>query len=258
MALYEKVWVISSSGKIVAVMPGDTSQTDRTTMLTSYQTRNPDGTYTIVEISVANLVDFNEINELFGKAVSNTGVVSDYTPSTTEARAQYQEDWKYRLYEAFLVYNDSTIPTSRQTWWPSTKSKITGSVSNNIVTLVDPLDGLRATDIWIYHQVAIGDRLADRTFLAALSDTARTAALEHLETAIKTLGKTWYDVVTGATKTMDLTRWANASTAANTRLYTDLITSTGGIRSPDASYNELIGAGNTIAVGFTPDTPTLR
>ena len=258
MALYEKVYALANNGKIVAVMPGSTSQTDRNDMISSYRTRNTGGTYLMVEVPVTNLADFTDIDELIGKAVSNTGVISDYTPSDAIAHAQYQTDWKHRLYEAFLVYNDSTIPTSRQTWWPSTKSKLTGSVSNNIVTLVDPLDRLRATDIWIYHQVAIGDRLADRSYLAALSDSARTAALEHLETAIKTLGKTWYGVITGPTKTTDLTRWANASTAENTRLYTDLITSVGGIRSPDASYNELTGAGNTIAVGFTPDTPTLR
>ena len=79
MALYEKVYVVSNAGKVVAVMPGDTSQTDRTAMLTSYQTRNTGGIYSIVEVSVANLVNFNEINELIGKAVSSTGVISDYT-----------------------------------------------------------------------------------------------------------------------------------------------------------------------------------
>ena len=236
---------------------GDTSETDRTTMLTSYQTRNTGGTYTIVEVSVANLVNFNEINELFGKAVSSSGVVSDYTPSDSVANAQYSTDWKYKMYEAFLVYNDSSIPTSRQTWWQNVRPKLSATLDGSTVNLVDPSDGLRVTDIWIYHQVALGDRLADRSFLPSITDTVRTTALTHLETMIRTLGRTWYGVITGTSATIQrhYGDWLALSTADATVIYSDLITNTGAVRTPDGSY---LPIATTIATGFKPDTPTLR
>ena len=187
--------------------------------------------------------------------MSNIGVISDFTASDASVRAQYELDWKYRLYEAFLVYNDSSLPTSRQTWWPNMRGKLTGIVSGNTVTLIDPTDGLRATDIWIFHQIALGDRIVDRTYPITLTDAARTAALEHLESAIKTLGRTWYGVVTSAAKSTELTQWATASIADGSAIYSDLISNTGAVRSPDASFGL---PGGNIATGFKPDTPTLR
>ena len=135
------------------------------------------------------------------------------------------------------------------------RGKLAGIASGGAVTFIDPSDGLRATDVWIFHQVALGDKLADRTFLPTLSDAARTAGLEHLESAIKTLGRTWYTVVTGSTKSNELNSWASASTTPGRPIYSDLISNTGAILSPDANFGN---PNSTIAANFKPDTPTLR
>ena len=243
MALYEKVYVVSNAGKVVAVMPGDTSQTDRTAMLTSYQTRNTGGIYSIVEVSVANLVNFNEINELIGKAVSSTGVISDYTPSSSIANAQRTTDWKYRLYNAFQVYNDSALTTSRQDWWPSM------SGTNGTQALI-------ATDKWAYQQIALGDLIADRTYGAGTTTEAiRETAIAHIVNIISTLGKTWYGVMLGNSGPRG--SWAGSNLNDGGLIYSDIITaSTLAAISPNGAFTPLSGA--TIPTGFKVDTPTLR
>ena len=243
MALYEKVYALSNNGKIVATMPGDTSQTDRNDMISSYRTRNTGGTYVIVEVPVANLADFNDIDELIGKAVSNTGVISDYTPSDAIANAERTTDWKYRLYNAFQVYNDSALTTSRQDWWPSK------SGSNGTQALI-------ATDKWAYQQIALGDLIADRTYGAdATTEAIRETAIRHIETVISTAGKTWYGVMLGNSGRRG--SWAGSNINDEGLIYSDIITaSTLAAISPDGAFTPLSGA--TIPAGFQVDTPTLR
>lgn len=243
MALYEKVYALSNNGKIVAVMPGSTSQTDRNDMISAYRTRNTDGTYLMVEVPVANLADFTDIDELIGKAVSNTGVISDYTPSDAIANAARTTDWKYRLYNAFKVYNDSSLATSRQDWWPS----ISGT---------NGAQALLATDIWAYHQIALGDLIADRVHgQSGTTEATRETAIAHIVNIISTLGKTWYSVMldNGGPRRS----WAGTASNSGAVIYSDIITiNTLAPISPNGAWTPFTGV--TIPTGFKVDTPTLR
>ena len=243
MALYEKVYALSNSGKIVATMPGDTSQTDRNDMISSYRTRNTGGTYVIVEVPVTNLADFTDIDELIGKAVSNTGVISDYAPSDAIANAERTTDWKYRLYNAFQVYNDSALTTSRQDWWPS----ISGS---------NGTEALLATDIWAYHQIALGDLIADRVHgQSGTTEATRETAIAHIENVIRTLGRTWYGVMldNGGPRRS----WEGTSSNGGATIYSDIITiNTLAPISPNGAWTPFSGV--RIAATFKADRPTLR
>lgn len=246
MALHEKVYVIANQGKVVAVLPGDTTQTNQNAAVGAYRSRNPGGTYSIIEVPVANLLAFNSLNELFGKGVSPTGVISDYTPSDSIANAQRTVDWKYRLYEAFQTYNDPSIPTSRQDWWPS-KSGITGT------------DALIATDRWAYAQVALGDLIADRSYgNVGTSEAVRETAIAHICNVLETLGRVWYGVMLGAS-TRNL--WKASSIEDGSLIYSDIIVvDTIATRGPDGSFTPMGPADSTadIATGFKVDSPTLR
>ena len=247
MALHEKVYVIANQGKVVAVLPGDTNPTNQNAAVGAYRSRNPGGTYSIIEVPVANLLTFNSLNEIFGKGVSNAGVISEYTPSDSVANAQRTVDWKYRLYNAFQVYNDPSIPTSRQDWWPS-KSGVTGT------------DALIATDRWAYAQVALGDLIADRSYgNSGTSEVVRETAIAHICNVLETLGRVWYGVMLGPTSTRGV--WKGWSIADGSLIYSDIIVrDTIATRSPDGSFTAMGATASDagIATGFKVDSPTLR
>ena len=84
--------------------------------------------------------------------------------------------------------------------------------------------------------------------------TAQAATLvEHINTVISTLGEVWYVVMKA--NTGPRTSWKGVSIAANTILYTDIVTTTGVARSPDGSFTAVLGL---MPAGLVPDSDTLR
>lgn len=246
MALHSPLYVIANSGKVVAVLPGDTSLADRNAMVGAFRARNTGGTYSAILVPVTALTAFLSPHELMGKAVSDVGVISTFTQSESDANAARTVNWKYRLYEAFQTYNDSSLPTSRQDWWPS-KSGATG------------VDALIATDRWAYAQVALGDLIADRVYgNSGTSEAVRGTAIAHISTVLETLGRTWYGVMLGGT-----TRgvWKASSVEDGSLIYSDIIVrDTIATRSPDGSFTPMAPDASRagIPTGFKVDTPTLR
>ena len=243
MALHEQLYVVANSGKVVMVLPGDTTLADRNAALGAFRARNTGGTYSIILVPVTALTDFLSPNELFGKAVSDAGIISDFTQSTSDANAGRTVDWKYRLYKAFQTYNDSSLPTSRQDWWPSKSGP-------------DGVDALKATDRWAYAQVALGDLIADRAYgNSGTSEAVRGTAVDHICTVLETLGRTWYQVMLNdSDKRLS---WRDGSINDRALIYSDVIVAdTLATRVADGSFTRMSSA--RIVNGFKPDTPTLR
>ena len=171
------------------------------------------------------------------------GSVTATLPTTVQT-ADQRAAWKVRLAQAFRIYKDPNNNTSRQTWWESERP--------------DSAAGrrpLRATDRWAITQIALGSQIADSVAYPTLNDTQREAAIAHIETVISTLGKVWYGVMVG--DTAKATSWAATSLADGAPIYSDIITNTGGTRSPDGSFL-LLNPVVSIPTGFAPDTDTLR
>ena len=171
---------------------------------------------------------------------------------STTAAARLTEHWKYKLFEAWNIYVNPVIPTSRQTWWLNLDTAATSEAA------------LKATDRWALHQIALGDLIADRSWGTRTTDTQRQTAIDHIVNIISTLGKTWYGVMLADTGE-DRTRWSVVSTEStgggspvSAPIYSDIIESAAELapRNPDGDYRLMHSA--HIPVGFTPDTPTLR
>ena len=118
-----------------------------------------------------------------------------------------------------------------------------------------------ATDRWAYAQIALGDALARSVWLPALTDTQRTAAVEHIVDLITRIGAVWYSVMVSAYDTDPSNNvavsWAGWPIAdGTTPIYSDIITAAGAPRAADGAFNPLPGA--AIPTGFNPDTHTLR
>ena len=225
------------------VLPGDTTLADRNAILGAFRTRNTGGTYSVILVPVTSLTAFLSPNELFGKAVSDVGVISEFTQSTSDANAGRTVDWKFRLYQAFQTYNDSSLPTSRQDWWPA-KSGVPGTES------------LLATDRWAYAQVALGDLIADRAYgNSGTSEVVRETAIAHICTVLETLGRTWYGVMLSTQTKRD--SWKVWLINDGSVIYSDIIVpATLATRGADGTFTAMGTA--SIATGFKPDTPTLR
>lgn len=154
-------------------------------------------------------------------------------------------DWRYRLHRAWQHYCDPAHPTARQDWWSEVASD--AAVSQAAVT---------ATTRWAYHQIALGDLIAARTWASSATDAAREMIIRHIVGTIVSLARTWYGVMVA-----DQTKrgqWGGSSTADGAALYSDIVTSAIALtpRTPDGVWRAMIGA--TIPAGFQPDTPTLR
>ena len=62
--------------------------------------------------------------------------------------------WKADLAAAFRAYASGVAPGSRGAWWPSVAA-----------TTATAESALKATDIWAYHQIALGSQIADEAVL---------------------------------------------------------------------------------------------
>lgn len=146
--------------------------------------------------------------------------------------------WRLRLHLAWRAYVAGNPATARQDWWP----RIVGSD-----------DALIATDRWAYAQIALGDVIAGGGVAALGTRVLREAAISHVETAISTLGRTWYAVMrSNANRRAD---WSGGSVAANARLYSDLFSNAYAIRAADGTWTQLSAR---MPAGFQPDSRTLR
>ena len=118
-----------------------------------------------------------------------------------------------------------------------------------------PLD---ATDRWVYHQVALGDRISRAEIWTNFTAADRQAAVDHIVNALRTLGPTWYGVMVGdGTKAV---AWAAANIADNANLYTDIFTILGVAKGPNGEFDGLPSTtlGNRkIKVGFDPEVSNL-
>ena len=146
--------------------------------------------------------------------------------------------WRRRLHAAWRAYAAGDPATARQDWWP----RISGSDA-----------ALVATDRWAYSQIALGDVIAGGGVAALATTAQREAAIRHVESAIATLGRTWYGVmVADATKRGD---WSGGSVAAGRVIYSDLFTPAYAVRAADGAWTALTAR---VPAGFEPDSPTLR
>ena len=162
-------------------------------------------------------------------------------PTRPSAAAALTAAWRARLHAAWRTYVDPSRPTSRQEWWP-VFSGAAGTAA------------LQATDVWAWHQIALGDAIAARVYGAGATDAARETAIAHIVAVLSTLGETWYRVMLGDATARG--EWSASSTAAAARIYSDLIAGdTLATRPPDGTWTQLTGR---IPGGLKPDSPTLR
>ena len=120
-------------------------------------------------------------------------------------------------------------------------------------------EALKATDIWIYQQVALGDQIAREAWSAITTDARKDAALNHLITSIRSIGYIWYSVMNGNGGLR--ASWASAAIADGSALYSDLVVASGAgvgdVRSADGTFG-LLNPVVTIATNFEPENTNLR
>ena len=206
---------------------------------------DPFNTLTVAQLTAAGVNSDAETVLLTGRVVSNTNVVTDYAASA----AELQTAWKGRLADAYNIYQGGVVSGSRKDWWPSMRS---GDNARR---------PLIATDRWAYQQVALGDLIADGSYLGTATDAQREVVIEHIATVLETLGETWYGVMVaqeGQSGGGNSALWAAGSVADGALLYSDIVAAAAApyTRAPDGAFTALAGA--TIPTGFKPDTPTLR
>ena len=172
-------------------------------------------------------------------AGATLGAVSAALPEgTVSAAAARTAAWRRRLHDAWRAYVAGDPSSARQDWWP----RVSGSAQ-----------ALVATDRWAFSQIALGDVIAGGGVATLNSTPLREGAVAHIETAISTLGRTWYRVmVADADKRGD---WAGGSVAANSRIYSDLFSNVYALRAADGTWTQLAAR---VPAGFEPDSPTLR
>ena len=170
---------------------------------------------------------------------------SIYTPPANQpghltAQIKLQFDLSH-IHEAYQNYHQNV----RKQGWASIRSGTT------------PEQGLVATDRWIYHQVALADRIVRAELMATNNQDERDAALAQLLTWVGSNGYTWYTVVLSNAAT--IVQWASAPVVAGAGIYTDLLEVTGSIgavRGPDTVFALYPRA--TIHADFDPEKRLLR
>lgn len=187
----------------------------------------------------ASVIEAAYSGDIYLGGTWNAGT-STYTPPAGQITAPSELDEQLRaLHDAYVTYNRDI----RKQMWVS----LSDGVAN----------ALTATDRWIYHQVALGDRIVRSEWLGARTQTVRDAAVDQIVRWVRTKGYVWYSVMLGdATKRNN---WATGGTGASETLYTDLLVASGAnagdVRTPDGSWNAVALA---IHANFNPELPSLR
>ena len=160
--------------------------------------------------------------------------------SDSDKTDAFKDDLKQKLYRAYDTFSKDV---RRQSW---------GSLQASGTTRYD---ALVATDRWVYHQIAIGYRIAegDAPF-SATTDEQKITLVDHIADIIVRLGYTWYKVMRDGTTTLRAS-WAATSVADGATLYSDIVTTAGATRAPDGSYTTI--AGGTIPASFSPEVSSL-
>ena len=176
---------------------------------------------------------------------------STYTPPGNQPNALTS-----KLLEFHGIYRTyQTI--CRQDIWKGIKDSTGGDRYSlaSIKLINEPLD---ATDRWAYSQIALADRIIrDEWPSTALTGASKIEALEQLFKWISTpsLVYTWYGVVSGSNKNTARGNWARNSIAGNSSIYSDLLTTTGAVRTADATWPAV---GATFHTNFDPEFTSLR
>lgn len=95
-----------------------------------------------------------------------------------------------------------------------------------------------------YHQAALGLLVAQRTIFTGLTRDNRTALMNHIFAALRTLT---YRRFTSVSKTL-LGQWQTVAVTDGSQIYSDLATSSGAVRTSDLAYTSITGA--AIPTGF--------
>ena len=131
-----------------------------------------------------------------------------------------------------------------------------GQVRHGSWGLLDDIGAaaLRATDRWVYHQLALLRIISDddQPTAWAYTNADRASAARHITDAIRG-GYTWYIVMRGSTTLRN--SWTAVSTAAGAVVYTDLLGATDGSETgPDGAF---IALAVTIPSDFDVESDSL-
>ena len=193
-------------------------------------------------IALADLVAVYSGDILVGGIVTGSGTVADpyvYTPPAGQATVA--DDQRYQIYAAYHWWR---IHGRTQHW-----AGIRG-------TRVDNAEPLMATDKWVYHIVALIDRIISGEVFATKTAVEVQAAVDHADNILRTLGPTWYIVQIGDQGNVSENGedYRDMSTEDGALIYTDIMTAAGLLRGVDGTFN---GMPTTIRAGFNPEIPTL-
>lgn len=164
-----------------------------------------------------------------------------YTPPTNQLTTPQSEDLQLAaLHTAYITYHRDI----RKQGWTS----LSGAEAA----------ALTATDRWVYHQIALGDRIVRAELMTSNTQAERDAAFEQINIWITIHGYTWYKVMLGDSTKRTL--WSVGSTIGGAAIYTDLLewtgANTGNVRTPDGTFN--VYTSGTIHTNFDPEVITLR